>query len=97
MNCTAVTAGVRMKVLGGSGEARIGERSVVVTDGSVVLTFKVLTVMNSQRAFSPSGVPSVVHVRIVIVPSCPPAARRPRWENSRSWNARHVIEGGMAA
>ena len=58
-----------------------------------ILTFIVLMVRNSHCAFSPSGVPSAVHVRRVIEPSGPPVARTPRCEYSRSWKAMDVIEG----
>lgn len=60
-----------------------------------VRTFIVRIVRNSQTAVSPSGVPSVVHVRSVIVPSEPPVAITPRCEYSRSWNAKEVMDGGI--
>lgn len=62
---------------------------------SVRLTFRVLMVKNSHFAFSPSGVPSVLHVRSTIVPSDPPVASTPIREYSRSWKAREVIGGNI--
>ena len=53
--------------------------------------FRFIIVTNFQRAFSPIGVSSVVHVLREIVPSGPPVARTPSREYSRSWNAREVI------
>ena len=44
------------------------------------LTLSVLRVANSHRAFSPSGVESVFHVRKVMVPSGAPVAIRPVWQ-----------------
>ena len=60
---------------------------------SVCLTFNFLIVKNSHFAFSPAGVPSVLHVLSVMVPSEPPVARTPMREYSRSWNANEVIGG----
>lgn len=60
---------------------------------STTRTFILLMVKNSHAAFSPSGVPSAVHVRSVMVPSGPPVARIPKYEYSRSRNAIEVMVG----
>jgi hypothetical protein len=78
MNLMAVTDGVR----------------VPSTLLDKVRAFIVLMVTNFQSALEPSGVSHVFQVRSTIVPSRSPVARTPVCEYSRSWKAKHEIEGG---
>ena len=82
-NCRAVIAGGRLMMVGVEGRGDKGESNRGVA-GTPTLAFIALRVMNSHRAFSPGGVPSVVQVLSVIVPSEPPVASTPRCEYSRS-------------